>query len=103
MSLLRVSGPLPKADCERIFKERGCDICWQYLVAGMRQGLKESCFNLPHAQIMYAYSNSQTMVVGHRMARFGTHDDLRIDNIRGRVVALACKMVGGGSDGSLDL
>lgn len=38
------------------------------------------------------------------MANLGIYDDLRIDNGgRARVVALACKMVGGGSDGSLDL
>jgi len=40
------------------------------------------------------------------MGNLGIHDDLRIDNGQGRatqVVALACKMVGGGSDGSLDI
>ncbi|XP_009760655.1 RNA exonuclease 4-like isoform X2 [Nicotiana sylvestris] len=56
-------GPLPKPDCERIFKEG----------------------------------------VLYRMAKLGIQDNLRIDNSRGRVVALACKMVGGGIDGSLDL
>lgn len=41
-----------------------------------------------------------------RMQYLGIHDGLRVDNARGRapqVVALACKMVGGGSDGSLDI
>ncbi|KAL4572468.1 hypothetical protein LXL04_019245 [Taraxacum kok-saghyz] len=33
----------------------------------------------------------------------GIQDDLRIDSRKSRAVALACKMVGGGSDGSLDL
>ncbi|GAB4849190.1 hypothetical protein Ancab_004000 [Ancistrocladus abbreviatus] len=36
----------------------------------------------------------------------GLYDDLRMDNNRGRspqIVALGCKMVGGGSDGSMDL
>ncbi|KAL2500046.1 Exonuclease family protein [Abeliophyllum distichum] len=37
------------------------------------------------------------------MANLGIQDDLKIDDNRARVVALACKMVGGGSDGSLDL
>lgn len=37
------------------------------------------------------------------MANLGIQDELRIDNSRGKVVSLACKMVGGGSDGSLDL
>ncbi|KAK6129323.1 hypothetical protein DH2020_009435 [Rehmannia glutinosa] len=39
----------------------------------------------------------------YRMANLGIQDELRIDNSRGKVVSLACKMVGGGSDGSLDL
>ncbi|KAJ8544962.1 hypothetical protein K7X08_017545 [Anisodus acutangulus] len=37
------------------------------------------------------------------MAKLGIQDDLRIENSRGTVVALSCKMVGGGIDGSLDL
>lgn len=36
------------------------------------------------------------------MANLGIQDEMN-NNGRGRVVAIACKMVGGGSDGSLDL
>lgn len=39
----------------------------------------------------------------YRMANLGIQDELRMDNARGKVVSVACKMVGGGSDGSLDL
>lgn len=39
----------------------------------------------------------------HRFASLGIQDDLRIDSGKTKAVALACKMVGGGSDGSLDL
>lgn len=39
----------------------------------------------------------------HRFANLGIHDNLRIESEKTRTVALACKMVGGGSDGSLDL
>lgn len=76
---------------------------------------------------MYAYSNNTTMVkrnstdtlfflivlnifvnfqgLLYRMTRLGLgfQDDLKIGNSQGRVVALSCKMVGGGTDGSLDL
>ncbi|XP_009758098.1 RNA exonuclease 4 [Nicotiana sylvestris] len=86
-------GPLPKAECERIFKERGCDVCLTIL--GSRSALRvhrESCLSRP---------NNNGLI--YRMANLGIQDELRIDNSRGRVVALACKMVGGGSDGSLDL
>ncbi|XP_059295277.1 RNA exonuclease 4-like [Lycium ferocissimum] len=86
-------GPLPKAECERIFKDRGCDICLTIL--GSRNAVRahrESCHPRP---------NNNGLI--YRMANMGIRDELRIDNSRGRVVALACKMVGGGSDGSLDL
>lgn len=40
----------------------------------------------------------------YRMANLGIYDNMRnYENASGGVVALACKMVGGGSDGSLDL
>lgn len=39
----------------------------------------------------------------NRMANLGISNDMRIENNRSKVVALGCKMVGGGSDGSLDL
>nr|GMC67234.1 RNA exonuclease 4 [Ipomoea batatas] len=44
-----------------------------------------------------------TYAILYRMASLGIQDELRIDSSRGKAVALACKMVGGGSDGSLDL
>jgi len=40
------------------------------------------------------------------MGNLGIYDELRMENGQGRhpkVVALGCKMVGGGSDGSLDI
>ncbi|XP_055805767.1 RNA exonuclease 4-like [Solanum dulcamara] len=86
-------GPLPKAECERIFKERGCDICLSILeTRSSLRAHRESCISRP---------NNNGLL--YRMANLGIQDELRIDNSRGRVVALACKMVGGGSDGSLDL
>ncbi|KAI3791918.1 hypothetical protein L2E82_05784 [Cichorium intybus] len=39
----------------------------------------------------------------HQFASMDIQDDLIIDSGKTREVALACKMVGGGSDGSLDL
>ncbi|CAL5368147.1 unnamed protein product [Camellia sinensis] len=86
-------GPLPKAECERIFKERGCDLCLTTLSS--RNALRvhrETCqLSRPSPGLLY------------RMANLGIYDDLKIDNSRTKVVALACKMVGGGSDGTLDL
>ncbi|KAK3000758.1 hypothetical protein RJ639_021560 [Escallonia herrerae] len=87
-------GPLPKAECERIFKDRGCDICLNIFTS--------RCALRTHRETCQLSRGNAGLL--HRMANLGIHDDLRIDNnSRTRVVALACKMVGGGSDGSLDL
>ncbi|XP_059624716.1 uncharacterized protein LOC132267593 [Cornus florida] len=87
-------GLLPKAECERIFKDQGCDLC--LMVLNSRNALRvhrETC----------QLSRVNTMDMLYRLPNLGIHDDLKIDNGRTRVVALACKMVGGGSDGTLDL
>ncbi|CAI9111048.1 OLC1v1011182C1 [Oldenlandia corymbosa var. corymbosa] len=86
-------GPLPKAECERIFKDRGCDICLTILSS--RNALwahRETC--------QLSRTNNGIL---YRMANLGMHDEMRIDNTRAKVVAMSCKMVGGGSDGTLDL
>ncbi|XP_022873456.1 RNA exonuclease 4-like isoform X2 [Olea europaea var. sylvestris] len=87
-------GPLPKVECERIFKEQGCDLC--LTIFSSRNALhvhREAC----------QFSRGNNMGLTNRMANLGIQDDLKMDSSRARVVALACKMVGGGSDGSLDL
>ncbi|KAG8373081.1 hypothetical protein BUALT_Bualt12G0133600 [Buddleja alternifolia] len=88
-----LSGPLPKAECERIFKEQGCDIC--LVILNSRYALQ-----LHREKCQFSRGNNGLL---YRMANLGIQDELRIDNSRGKVVSLACKMVGGGSDGSLDL
>ncbi|CAK9162805.1 unnamed protein product [Ilex paraguariensis] len=84
-------GPLPKAECERIFKDKGCDLCLAILSSSNALRVHRETCQLSRTGALY------------RMANLGIQDDLRIDNNRAKVVALACKMVGGGSDGSLDL
>ncbi|KAK7246181.1 hypothetical protein RIF29_41041 [Crotalaria pallida] len=66
-------GPLPKQECRDIFAYRGCKFCLRGIMG--------------------------------RFSNMGIRDNLTIGGgARGsQVVALACKMVGGGSDGSLDL
>ncbi|KAM0005555.1 putative transcription factor C2H2 family [Helianthus debilis subsp. tardiflorus] len=86
-------GPLPKAECKRVFRDHGCTFCLNILSS-------------PHAlrfhQDRCQLSRGNNGVL-HRFANLRIHDDLRIENEKTRVIALACKMVGGGSDGSLDL
>ncbi|KAL5582565.1 hypothetical protein UlMin_015007 [Ulmus minor] len=87
-------GPLPKIECKNIFSTRGCKFCLAILDSPYAlRGHQERC------------QLSNTGLVG-RMAGLGIRDSLSMDNGRTRgtqVVAMACKMVGGGTDGSLDL
>ncbi|XP_047337142.1 RNA exonuclease 4-like [Impatiens glandulifera] len=87
-----LTGPLPKAECERVYKERGCDICLTILSS--RSALRvhrEAC------------QQSRMNGLIYRMANMGICDEMKKDNGRAKVVTMGCKMVGGGSDGSLDL
>ncbi|KAF5740369.1 C2H2L domain class transcription factor [Tripterygium wilfordii] len=88
-------GPLPKQECKNIFSVRGCKFCLTVLDS------PNACrFHQDRCQFSVANG------LAARFSNIGLRDNLTIDNgvMRGnQVVALACKMVGGGSDGSLDL
>ncbi|XP_071734996.1 RNA exonuclease 4-like isoform X2 [Rutidosis leptorrhynchoides] len=86
-------GPLPKAECERVFRDYGCDICLN--IFSSRNSVRS------HRNTCQLSSGNNGLL--SRFANLGIQDDLRIDSGKSRAVALACKMVGGGSDGSLDL
>ncbi|MCL7034561.1 hypothetical protein MKW94_002303 [Papaver nudicaule] len=88
-------GPLPKVECARVFSARGCNLCLTIVndpnaVRSHRQTCQFSRRNLGSANDIVS-----------RMSNMGINGDGRT---RGpQVFALGCKMVGGGSDGSLDL
>ncbi|KAJ7974565.1 RNA exonuclease 4-like [Quillaja saponaria] len=89
-------GPLPKPECKDIFTIRGCKFCLAIL-----DSPNARWFHQDRCQ----FSNVKTGLLG-RLANLGIRDNLNIGNGGARgplAVALACKMVGGGSDGSLDL
>ncbi|PON52523.1 Exonuclease/helicase-like [Parasponia andersonii] len=90
-------GPLPKQECKNIFSIRGCKFCL---------AIFENSYALRIHQERCQLSGLNAGVLA-RLANLGIRDSLSMDNIgraRGsQVVALACKMVGGGSDGSLDV
>lgn len=72
-------GPLPKVECARVFSVRGCSICLNIF-------------------------DSNAAVRYHRAAcQYTRAAPMPMGSITGRAVSLACKMVGGGSDGSVDL
>ncbi|KAG7548644.1 Exonuclease RNase T/DNA polymerase III [Arabidopsis suecica] len=89
-------GPLPKQECKNIFSICGCRFCLTILESpNARRIHQERCqlSNVNHGLVT-------------RMAALGLRDNPTIDYMSSRsprVVALSCKMVGGGSDGSLDL
>ncbi|BAT84671.1 hypothetical protein VIGAN_04210200 [Vigna angularis var. angularis] len=88
-------GPLPKQECRDIFAYRGCKFCLKVFDSpNSRRIHQEKC----------QHSGTNAGIIG-RFSNLGLRDNLAISGgARGpQVVALACKMVGGGSDGSLDL
>ncbi|KAF5479585.1 hypothetical protein F2P56_000394 [Juglans regia] len=93
-----LTGLLPKQECRNIFNIRGCRFCLAILDSpNARWSHQERC----------QFSSVEAGQLA-RLANLGNRENLStIDNGGTRsgpqVVALACKMVGGGSDGSLDM
>ncbi|PQQ15770.1 RNA exonuclease 4 [Prunus yedoensis var. nudiflora] len=87
-------GPLPKQECRNIFSTRGCKF---------RLAILDSPYALRVHQDRCQLSGVNAGLLG-RFANLGIRDNTENGSTRGtQVVALACKMVGGGSDSSLDL
>ncbi|KAK1302317.1 hypothetical protein QJS10_CPB12g00200 [Acorus calamus] len=85
-------GPLPKVECARIFSVRGCNLCLTIFdssntLRSHRRACQFSRSVPPLSKLSLSDNNGGFSLRGRRDPR---------------VVALACKMVGGGSDGSLD-
>ncbi|URD85279.1 hypothetical protein MUK42_28002 [Musa troglodytarum] len=88
-------GPLPKIECARVFRTQGCNICL-------------NIFESPNALRTHRASCQLSRAASgltSRMSRLSLQgsSDYGTRNQGSQVVALACKVVGGGSDGSLDL
>ncbi|KAF4399938.1 hypothetical protein G4B88_021152, partial [Cannabis sativa] len=90
-------GPLPKQECRNIFSTRGCRFCLSIF---------DSSYSVRVHQERCQLSGLNAGVLG-RLANLGIRDNLDGINSRGsrgtQVVAMACKMVGGGMDGTLDV
>nr|CAD1838286.1 unnamed protein product [Ananas comosus var. bracteatus] len=89
--------PLPKVDCARIFSIRGCNLCLNIFDSS-------SALRAHRTACQYSRTSVNSGFIS-RMSRMSLQSST--DNYGraqgSQVVALACKMVGGGSDGSLDL
>ncbi|KAL7198820.1 hypothetical protein ACSBR2_021171 [Camellia fascicularis] len=93
-----LTGPLSKANCSRIFADKGCSLCMKIFdsPASLSEH-KEMCrlpAPVPLATLIMPCTEPQ---VGMPSPNNGSHN-------RGlEAVAIDCEMVGGGSDGTLDL
>ncbi|KAJ3694331.1 hypothetical protein LUZ60_009811 [Juncus effusus] len=88
-------GPLPKVECARVFSVRGCNLCLKIFDSSSAvRSHRNSC--------QFSRNTSGLLSRMSRLSLQGSYiDDGRMNG--SQVVALSCKMVGGGSDGSLDL
>lgn len=85
-----LGGSLPKADCASVFAAQGCTLCLGVF---------------PSADALRAHRAacqlSRVPSIASRMSRMSIQQQEQHGG--GGVVALGCKMVGGGSDGTLDV
>ncbi|XP_042414684.1 RNA exonuclease 4-like [Zingiber officinale] len=89
-----VIGPLPKAECAMAFSTRGCHLCLSIFDSpGALRAHRSTCQLSRNAPGMVSWMS--------RLSLQGASSDYGSRPMQ--AVALACKMVGGGSDGSLDL
>ncbi|KAG9449978.1 hypothetical protein H6P81_009943 [Aristolochia fimbriata] len=89
-------GPLPKVECAKIFSSRGCNLCLTILDSPYALRVHRGSCQLSRAPAGLASQMSKLSITA-------SYENETYYNPRKQVVALACKMVGGGSDGSLDL
>ncbi|XP_062145304.1 uncharacterized protein LOC133852555 isoform X1 [Alnus glutinosa] len=86
-----LTGPLPNANCSKIFSEQGCNLCLKVLdsPSSLCEHKKRCCLSAP------------TPIGTVKMV----YSDPTVVNQNGgpEAIAIDCEMVGGGSDGSLDL
>ncbi|KAA8550900.1 hypothetical protein F0562_002584 [Nyssa sinensis] len=92
-------GPLRKANCSMIFAERGCNLCMKIFDSpNSLSEHKEMCRLLAPAPL-----GTMIMPCTESQIDISTLSNLNYNNRGPEAVAIDCEMVGGGSDGSLDL
>ncbi|OVA20078.1 Exonuclease [Macleaya cordata] len=94
-----ITGPLPKSNCAKIFNAQGCHLCMKIFDSSdALSAHKEMCYLSPAPPIEFIKMPSVELEMEASSLTEGNYTS------RGpEVVAIDCEMVGGGSDGSLDL
>ncbi|OAY49663.1 uncharacterized protein LOC110614820 isoform X2 [Manihot esculenta] len=94
-----LTGPLAKTNCLGIFSDRGCDLCLEVFdsPSSLNKHREMCCLSAPAslATEIPTCTESQIYVSGSIDESYACKG--------GEAVAIDCEMVGGGSDGSLDL
>ncbi|XP_059660528.1 uncharacterized protein LOC132306937 isoform X2 [Cornus florida] len=94
-----ITGPLPKANCSRIYADRGCNLCMKIFDSpDSLNGHKEICClpaPAPLGAVITPFPESEVDIPTLNNGKYGGRGP--------EAVAIDCEMVGGGSDGSLDL
>ncbi|EEF37657.1 exonuclease, putative [Ricinus communis] len=97
-----LQGPLAKANCSRVFSHLGCDLCLKVFDSpnSLIRHREMCCLSTPSS-----FVKLQICMLGSNDNYIGGGVIGSNDNIGGDVKAIAidCEMVGGGSDGTLNL
>ncbi|CAJ1955380.1 unnamed protein product [Sphenostylis stenocarpa] len=93
-----LTGPLPRGVCSKIFSQQGCQLCLVLFDSpGSLLVHKETCR-------VYAPTRLGTRELPYIDSQFDCpSDENHVGGGPGGAVAMDCEMVGGGSDGSLEL
>ncbi|PKU64637.1 uncharacterized protein LOC110115819 [Dendrobium catenatum] len=89
-----LTGPLAKNNCACIFASLGCNVCLKMFNGSDDLIAHRSTCCLDPA----SFPGLENMYVDH-----GVRHEMEFDDRVPKVIALDCEMVGGGSDGSLDV
>ncbi|XP_020698876.1 RNA exonuclease 4 [Dendrobium catenatum] len=88
-------GPLPKVECAKVFSNQGCNFCLKIFESQQALRIHRGSCQVTRATPVLSSSTSRPT------AQNFMDIDSRMQSAS--VVALSCGMVGGGSDGSLDI
>ncbi|XVE77749.1 hypothetical protein DITRI_Ditri13aG0087500 [Diplodiscus trichospermus] len=97
-----ISGALAKSNCSRIFVDRGCNLCLKFLDSphALNEHKQKCCLTAP-VPLLLQGTKIMPCIESHVLS--GSIMDEKHHGKVQRAVAMDCEMVGGGSDGSIDL
>ncbi|XVF80501.1 hypothetical protein PTKIN_Ptkin15bG0078800 [Pterospermum kingtungense] len=94
-----VCGPLAKSNCSKIFGDRGCNLCLKVFdsLHALNEHKQKCCLTAPVPLGTKIIPCIESHVLMSRSVMDEKHNKVQ------RAVAMDCEMVGGGSDGSINL